>query len=311
MQLGQVECFVAVADALSYRRAAATLHFSRSHVSQQITQLEAELSVRLFERSTHHVELTAAGRRLLPQARDLLRSHAELLSAARVVASADRPRLSVAYSSGSWDAAARSIKAFSARHPEVDVTTVQRNTEDLAEHIRDGSSDVAFALSTHDLAAGLSCAALYDFAQNYLAVAADHHLAGLEQLTVEDLRDHRLLLPSTDVDRGHGHRILAFLQQRNIHTDYRFHHFTSEEEVVDIVSAGLGVVFVGETTFHRWGGWREICIRPIVGEVPHLSQLMIWHHARGGAMTAPFVEIASATFGTPGAGSEADPDASP
>src|SRR3954454_8508188 len=64
--------FVAVAEELNFSAAARKLHMAASPLSQRIKDLEHELGQQLFDRSTHHVTLTAAGTALLPLARDVL-----------------------------------------------------------------------------------------------------------------------------------------------------------------------------------------------------------------------------------------------
>ncbi|MFJ9786024.1 LysR family transcriptional regulator [Amycolatopsis sp. NPDC101161] len=72
MEMLHLRYFVAVAEELNFSAAARKLHMAASPLSQRIKDLEHELGQQLFDRSTHHVTLTAAGTALLPLARDVL-----------------------------------------------------------------------------------------------------------------------------------------------------------------------------------------------------------------------------------------------
>lgn len=74
MELEQLRIFSAVARYGGFSAAARKLYISHSTTSRAVAALEAELGVRLFERSSHEVNLTAAGKVLLDEAGALLRA---------------------------------------------------------------------------------------------------------------------------------------------------------------------------------------------------------------------------------------------
>jgi LysR family transcriptional regulator, benzoate and cis,cis-muconate-responsive activator of ben and cat genes len=78
MELRHLRYFIAVAEELSFTRAAERLNVSQPPLSRQIRDLESELKVKLFERNHQEVKLTRVGRALLARARELMRD-AELL----------------------------------------------------------------------------------------------------------------------------------------------------------------------------------------------------------------------------------------
>jgi DNA-binding transcriptional LysR family regulator len=78
MELRHLRYFIAVAEELSFSRAAKRLNVSQPPLSRQIRDLECELNVKLLERNRQEVRLTGVGRALLTRARELVRD-AELL----------------------------------------------------------------------------------------------------------------------------------------------------------------------------------------------------------------------------------------
>ena len=85
---GQLEKFVAVADAGQITRAASRLNLAQPALSHAIAQLESELGIALLERHPRSVTLTAAGNALLPKARAAVAAHTDAVLTARSLARA-------------------------------------------------------------------------------------------------------------------------------------------------------------------------------------------------------------------------------
>src|SRR6185436_7684104 len=85
MTLQQLTYFLAAADKASFSAAAESLHMAQPSLSEQIRRLEAELGVALFVRTGRRLELTEAGRLLLPHAERTLDAAREAAESVREV----------------------------------------------------------------------------------------------------------------------------------------------------------------------------------------------------------------------------------
>jgi DNA-binding transcriptional LysR family regulator len=147
MDLRQLEYFVAVAEELSFTRAAARCHVVQSALSYQVARLEREHGVALFERTSRSVRLTAAGELLLPRARAVLdgvdAARAELAELAGVVTG--RLRIGMIGSTGqAAPVVERTLAAFHHRHPGVEIAIRDTGSRHMAEQVRAGELDMAF-----------------------------------------------------------------------------------------------------------------------------------------------------------------------
>lgn len=72
MNTFQLSCFLAVANSLSFARAAEQMNISQPAITHQIKSLESELNVKLFRRSTRLVEITPEGQAFVPDAKSMV-----------------------------------------------------------------------------------------------------------------------------------------------------------------------------------------------------------------------------------------------
>ena len=83
MEIRQLRYFIAVADTLNFSRAASSVYLSQSALSRQIMDLEKEVGLPLFRRSTRQVELTDAGKALQKSAKELISRWEKMLPEVR------------------------------------------------------------------------------------------------------------------------------------------------------------------------------------------------------------------------------------
>ncbi|MEU9651334.1 LysR family transcriptional regulator [Streptomyces sp. NPDC048110] len=178
-----VRYFTTVASHLHYGRAAAELHIAQPSLSRQISQLEAQVGARLFDRTRQGTRLTEAGEAFLPHARALVRSAQQATAAARAAA---RPtRITVGYTAGLIVTPV--VRNLRHKHPDADVRTLHLKWNEPRQALLDRRVDAAITrlpLQTD----GLDVTVLYD-EPKMLLVSVGHRLAGNESVTLDDIED--------------------------------------------------------------------------------------------------------------------------
>lgn len=142
----EFEVFLTVAETLSFRRTAEQVHLSQPAVSGLISRLEDSLGVRLFDRNTRNVQLTAAGSVLMQQVL-LLRSHSE--EAVRAVRNVAELRTGsvvlAALPSLAATVVPRAFARFAALYPQVRLQVMDTLSGPAFDMVRAGQ--VEFALT--------------------------------------------------------------------------------------------------------------------------------------------------------------------
>jgi DNA-binding transcriptional LysR family regulator len=146
VDLPQLRAFVAVAEELHFGRAAERLHVVPSAVSQHVSRLERELGGRLFDRTSRRVELTAAGRTLLREARHVLDAVQQARDETGLVIRASRGALSLASPPSARDEVALpALLTFEASSPEVAADLLELPSREVGRRVASGEVDAGFA----------------------------------------------------------------------------------------------------------------------------------------------------------------------
>lgn len=206
MELRQLATFVAVAEEGSFTRASDRLHVVQSAVSATVRKLEGELGVALFDRSTHQVRLTDAGRALLPEARRTLAAAA----AAREAIDAIKGGLRGTVALGTMQAQGMHsinvpalLSEFRTRHPGVTVTIRHAGgSTAMANQVREGGLDLAFVALPGTSWPGVTLTPLTR-EPIALLVPTGHPLARRAGVEIAELRDETLV----DLPPGWGTRM--------------------------------------------------------------------------------------------------------
>ena len=144
--------FVAVAERLSFSRAAEDLPLSQSALSEAVRRLEAAVGARLLRRNSRRVELTPAGEILLADARDVLAHLDHAIDRAERAGRGEIGRLRVGFeASGAGELSTLARARFAREHPAVRVEPKRFDWGGEAAGLREGDCDVAFVWLPNDL----------------------------------------------------------------------------------------------------------------------------------------------------------------
>jgi len=250
MQLRQLELFVAVAEHGSFSRGAESSLRTQSTVSQQIAALEAEIGVRLFDRSGRGVALTAGGQVLLAQARSVLAAVAALHDAMADFNGCRRVTLTVGASNVPATYLFPQLLPESARrHPGLTLQLVSSDSRMILQRLLTGEFELAVVGDCFDLA---DC----DFTplgedRLSLVVGTQHQWRGRQQISVDELLRAPLLLRAGG--SGSGRALESALAALGIAAEQLTvaARFGSNEAVKEAVLAGCGAAILSLSSVRR------------------------------------------------------------
>lgn len=146
-RLDLVETFVAVADELSFRRAADRLSIDQSAASRRVRRLEAEIGFALLERSTREVLLTPAGRAFHARGRALLAAYGDAVRATREIGRGMTGRIRVAYMAfAAIELLPLAVARFRREHPGVEIDLDYQSTLRQVAALARDEIDVGFLI---------------------------------------------------------------------------------------------------------------------------------------------------------------------
>ena len=208
MELRHLRYFVAVAEVLNFTKAAAKLRLAQPALSRQVADLEDELGVDLFQRSSHGVRLTEEGRLFLEESKAVLGRVAESVTKVRALARGEFGELQVGYVPPlELHILPRALAAFAKTAPEVRVVLHDLGTDQICDQLRDGTLHLAVMMEpSEEATAGIEFEAVgrYPF---FVAMSPRHPLAKSRTVKLEVLAGQPLVV----LDRRRNsefHRVL-------------------------------------------------------------------------------------------------------
>jgi DNA-binding transcriptional LysR family regulator len=305
--LRQFRYFIAVADCASVSAAARQLAISQSAITAAVQELEDELGVRLFARSSRGVALTPEGHRFLGSARRVIATVADATHLHRAQPRALAGELAIGVTplvAGYY--LSELLSRFTRACPGVDVQVVEDEPRFLEHLLINGEVDAAIMISSALVDRQALATEILTRSPNRAWLASSHPLAQRDEVSLSEVAGYPLVVLVADrIDE-----LLRAVWQRYQLVPRSLLRTSSLEAVRSLVGTGMGVAVLPDFVYRPWSLEADrIEARPLRDEIATLDIGLVWR--RGlvtDPVTAEFIEVAReqsaarARRASPGAG---------
>ncbi|ARR53303.1 LysR family transcriptional regulator [Rhizorhabdus wittichii DC-6] len=263
---------LAVAEYLSFHRAALALGTSQSSVSARIKALETDLGIVLFDRNTRGVRMTEAGRRFVDQVNDAMGILDRAIKTAGMHARSEQGDIRIgvhALTAGCF--LDLLLERFHDKHPGIRLHITEGTARDAQFMVREGRLDVAFMAGAHEISDLNSRVIWRD--RLMVALPLKHPLAELSNVEWRQLANETFLI------RHHGtgpqvHDLIVLRSAGKWPVPTILRRKVGREALLAMIAAGHGIsLFVEDSTV---GNTANVIFLPISDEPETIPFSAVW-----------------------------------
>lgn len=245
MELRQLRYFVAVAEEMNITRAAVRLHMTQPPLSRQISQIEEDLGLQLFERGARPLRMTEAGRIFYTQAKRLLSEADELAPLTRRLALLAERIVIGFVPSALYGALPQVIRAFREAAPQIELSLIEMFTLEQLGALKGGRIDVGFGRLRFDDPQVTREVLLEE--RMIAALPLGHPLADSGMpLTPADMARETLIIYPSSPRPSYADQQLSALRDHALEPA-RVHEVRELQTALGLVAAQVGVSLVPES----------------------------------------------------------------
>ena len=265
MTLQQLEYVVAVNRLRQFAKAAAYCAVTQPTLSAMIQKLEAELGVRLFDRTAGRVIPTAIGEAVAERAEKTL----AMARGIRDLVANEKQKVSGRFRLGILPTIApyllpRFLPQLCATHPEMELRVVEMKTSDICRAVRQGDLDAAILVRLDGMEEFSLQTLFYEQFMAY--VSRTDKLFTHERIRTSDLNDEYLWL----LDEGHCFRdqLVKFCHLKAAQSSQNTYSLGSIETFMRMVEGGKGITFIPQLALEQFSSQQREMVRPFAIPVP-------------------------------------------
>jgi DNA-binding transcriptional LysR family regulator len=278
--------FVTLAETRHFGRAAARLNLSQPPLSRQIAALEASLGVRLVERNSRSVALTAAGERFFTDAKAILAAVRQAQDNARAVAHGQAGELAVGFTMcAAYSVAPGYARSFASTYPAVNLHLREIVSGDLAGQVLAGRIDAAIMFPRTGNAGLVSRTILRE--PLCVALPRSHPCARRHNLDIAQFSRDAFVLASADVAPSLHATIVEHCRRGGFEPDVRF-EVQLQQTVLSLVDEAAGIALVPASMSRiRFG---NVVFRSLA-DAPTIELVLAWLPGNRNPCLARFLDL--------------------
>ncbi|HEY0489013.1 MULTISPECIES: LysR family transcriptional regulator [Gammaproteobacteria] len=243
MEIRHLRCFMAVAEELHFARAAEKLHIEQSPLSRAIKELEEDLGVQLFARTTRSTRLTRAGRMFLEHVPRVFASLQQARDSVKAAANGFHGQLRIALSDGITPTCFSALLALCRQEePEIEIRLTEIPLSQQLKGLHEDLYDVGFA-QLDEVGDGLLAEPIWHD-QLMVAVPARHPLLAYKRIPLDEMLRYPLALCDPHTCEGHARQIDRALRQSSLEPLIA-ERVASFDLMMTLVSAGFALGLAG------------------------------------------------------------------
>lgn len=241
----EIECFIAVAEELSFRLAAERLFLSQPPLTRHIKSLEEELGILLFHRDNKRVKLTYAGKVFYDKAKDFLKNFDELRDSVKLSSQEENGTLRIDFTFfGISKKATKYIEDFKKQYPKVNLIINETpGTYNLKESLLTDKTDIAFSYGMK--ADTRLQSEIVEFDSVVYAIPKNNAFAGQEKIFLKDLLHEKFVFFPRHVDPLWYDAFVSKCYENGFSPNI-VQHMESMWKKINLVSLGIGITLTGK-----------------------------------------------------------------
>jgi DNA-binding transcriptional LysR family regulator len=291
MELRHLRYLVAVADQGSFSGAARALRVAQSAISEQLANLEQEIGVSLFSRSSRKTALTAAGEVFLAEARRTLADADRAVEVARRVHRGEAGKLRIGFFAGGMGINfPRLIRTVRKQYRDVQLSLVEMTSTQQWSALAEGKIDVGFTRRLEpEFRSELSSVVMHQ--DPIMAILPNHHRAVPGPVDLRELANESFVLSSRETSPAVFDKAIELCSEAGFSP--RIASISSVwSSVVMMVQAGEGIALlpVNQQQFRT----RDLAFCPLKAKNAFVEFVMAWSPRRDNTLIRSFRELALA-----------------